>query len=175
MQRDLLSGVEKNIELQAAGLLALSREEFAFSEARGEIAHQVFADRLRACLNLYLEIQILENGWYKLRVLQVSSDHFLAIDNSRIFLIKFSSLIAIKGLTSSTKVASKFDTSWRVNSTFRQWMIDQGDVSFYLPGGISLNGKIRRIFKDHIELATDNGIVAINTDTLILAVNTHVE
>ena len=52
MKSDFLSSVEKNIELQAAGLVALAREEFAFAEARGEIAHQILADRLRARINV---------------------------------------------------------------------------------------------------------------------------
>lgn len=173
MTNELLSGVEKNIELQAAGLLALAREELAFSEARGEIAQKNLIERLRACLNSTLEIQIADIGWHQLRILQVNCDHLVAIQTSRIFLIKFNSLVAVKGLNASTRGANKIEASWKLNSTLRQWMVEQAIVSTFLPSAITFNGKICRIYQDHFDLITDDGVVTITTAALILAVKTH--
>lgn len=173
MTNELLSGVEKNIELQAAGLLALAREELAFSEARGEIAQKNLIERLRACLNSTLEIQIADIGWHQLRILQVNSDHLVAIKTSRIFLIKFNSLVTVKGLNTSTRTANKIEASWKVNSTLRQWMVEQAIVSTFLPSAITFNGKICRIYQDHFDLITDDGVVTITTAALILVVKTH--
>lgn len=173
MKNDFLSSVEKNIELQAAGLVAIAREELALAQARGEIAHQILADRLRSCTNFNLEILAMELAWQKLRILQANSDHFLATDDSRDYAIKLSSLIAIKNLKISTKTANKIEKSWNLNSTLRQWMISHSVVSFILPNSFSISGVIKRIYLDHFEVGCDFGDVALTQSNILVAVKTH--
>ena len=170
MNKDLLSSVEKNIELQAAGLLTLTREEFAFAEARGEIAKQKLADRLRACLGFTLELQVATLGWLKIKVVQVSNDHLVASTESNSYLIRFSSLVAVRGLTKSNKTPNKIDNSWRLNSSLRQWMIDKATVIIYLKGEATYTGQIKKIFQDHFELSTDIGVLVFSESALLIAV-----
>ena len=66
MHNKFLSQVEKNIEIQAAGLIAVAREDRVFSEARGELAQLNLADRLRARVNESIYFQI--EKWDGLRV-----------------------------------------------------------------------------------------------------------
>ncbi len=173
MKSDFLSSVEKNIELQAAGLVALAREEFAFAEARGELAHQILADRLRARINVNLEILVMDMGWQKLKILQANSDHLLAVDESRVYAIKLSSLIAIKNLNISTKPANRLEESWSLNSTLRQWMISHSVVSFLLPNSLSLSGEIKRIYQDHFEVESEFGDVALTQSNFLVAVKSR--
>lgn len=175
MNNDLLSGVEKNIEIQATGLLAQAREEFAFSAARGENSKLKLADRIRSCLGSTIEVQVIDFGWHSLKVLQVASDHFVASDLSRLFLIKFSSLIALKGLAKGAKPPNRIDNSWHINSTLRKWMIEQDNVSIFLKNHTSYSGKIKKIYLDHFELSTEIGVIALSESEVLMGVKSGEE
>lgn len=173
MKRDFLSQVEKNIEVQAGGLLAMAREDQAFSQARGELAQLEIADRLRAKIGTSIKVLILELGWFEGIVQQVFSDHLLLKIHSKLWLINFLSLQAVQNLEQVTKKPNRLERNWGMNSTFRDWLIDQTKVTIRVAQGVTLSGEITRIYQDHLEISSVLEVTAVPFQAILVAMRNY--
>ncbi len=173
MKRDFLSQVEKNIEVQAGGLLAMAREDQAFSQARGELARLEIADRLRAKIGKSIKVLIIEIGWFEGTVQQVFLDHLLLKIHSKLWLIKFFSLQAVQRLEQGVKKPNRLEKNWTISSTFRDWMIDQTKVTIRTVQGLSINGEITRIYQDHLEIGSALEVTAVPFQAILVAMRNY--
>jgi hypothetical protein len=173
MQNDFLSQVEKNIEVQAAGLIAVEREDRAFSEARGELAQIELTDRLRAKANEDIYFQLKKLGWFKGQLKQVFADHFLVATINKLWLVPLSSLLAVSGLTRAMKKPNPIEARWNQLSSYRDWVIDQTQVRVQLIDGESIYGELLKLYKDHFELKTQAELVAINYSSVLVAMRNY--
>lgn len=173
MKRDLLSQVEKNIEVQAGGLLAMAREDQAFSQARGELAQLEISDRLRAHTGASLKVLITDLGWFEGTVQQVFLDHLLLKIHSKLWLINFSSLQAVQKLAQGIKKPNRLEKNWGMNSTFRDWMIDQSKITIRTAPGAIISGEISRIYQDHLEISTIVEVTAVPFSAILVAMRNY--
>jgi len=169
MQNKFLSQVEKNIEIQAAGLIAVAREDQVFSEARGELAQLNLADRLRARVDDNIYFQIKKMGWFKGELKQVFADHFLIATVNKLWLVPLTSLLSVSGLGRSSKKPNPIEARWNQLSSYRDWVIDQNQVRIQLTDGESIYGEIFKLYKDHLELKTDSELIAIFYTSVLVA------
>jgi hypothetical protein len=173
MDNSFLSQIEKNIEVQAAGILAFKREDRALSEARGELAQILLSDRLRAKVNENISLDINRIGTVNGIVKQVFSDHLLLITNSKIWLIDLLHIKILSRLDRSVKKPNPIEVNWSKISTLRDWMIDLANVTFYTSDGEILSGTMHKLYKDHLDIKTASEIITIYYHLIIAGQRSH--
>lgn len=173
MDNRFLSQIEKNIEVQAAGILAYKREDRAFSEARGELAQILLSDRIRAKINENITLNINQIGAVSGIVLQVFSDHLLLIVNSKIWLIDLNHIKVLSRLDRSIKKPNPLEVNWSKISTLRDWMVDLASVTLNTSTGEIFTGTIHKLYKDHLDIKISSEIFTIYYHSIITGQRDH--
>ncbi len=161
MENSFLSQLERNLEVQASGILAVQREDLVLAQARGELAQLQLVDRLRAKINTEVRLKVISFGVINGTLTQVYQDHLLLECNSQLWLIDILSLRLLTKLERSIQKPNIIEKNWTKLSSFRDWMCHYSAVNIYTSDGDITSGNFHKLYKDHFELKTSSGVISI--------------